>query len=149
MNQKLLQTPAVTDAVRIAVALRAARTAIGWNQQEFADKVGVAKSSIARFETLEIEPKGSFLVNAMRVFKEAGVTLAIFEDENVNLAIHPAALNEAGRRLADEVMRRSDRDTKRRMTVAYTRRLLGDTTAEEASREFAAVGQPGPKPTKI
>ena len=45
---------------KIIVAIRAARAAIGWNQQEFADRMGVAKSTVARIETLEIAAKGDF-----------------------------------------------------------------------------------------
>ena len=42
----------ILDNGRIAVAIRTARTALGWSQQEFADRMGVAKSTIARIETL-------------------------------------------------------------------------------------------------
>jgi len=45
------------DNLKIAVALRAARTALGWNQQEMADLTNVSKSTIARIETLEMAVK--------------------------------------------------------------------------------------------
>ena len=53
---------------KIVVAIRAARSAIGWNQQEFADRMGVAKSTVARIETLEIAAKGDFVLRALRIF---------------------------------------------------------------------------------
>jgi predicted transcriptional regulator len=40
------------ENMKIAVAIRAARTAIGWSQQELADKFKVSRPTIARMETL-------------------------------------------------------------------------------------------------
>ena len=49
------------EGAKIAVVLRAARAAIGWNQQQFADKMGVAKSTVARIETLDMAQGPTFL----------------------------------------------------------------------------------------
>jgi transcriptional regulator with XRE-family HTH domain len=145
---KLLQISHVSDNVRIAVALRAARTAIGWNQQEFADRMGVAKSSIARIETLEIAPKAAFLTKALRLLKEAGVAIELFQAEVISLVIEPSALIEAARRLGDDALRRTDRDATRRKSAAYSRRLMGETSAEETERREVAAAEQLHQPSK-
>jgi len=95
--------------VKIAVALRTARAAIGWNQQEFADVMGVAKSTIARIETLEVSPRADVLLQAMEVFRHAGVEVDFFNAEKLAVVVNPDALNNAELRLMNEALRRSDR----------------------------------------
>ena len=95
--------------VKIAVALRTARAAIGWNQQEFADVMGVAKSTIARIETLEVSPRADLLLQAMEVFRHAGVEVDFFNAEKLAVVVNPEALNNAELRLMNEALRRSDR----------------------------------------
>jgi len=95
--------------VKIAVALRAARAAIGWNQQEFADVMGVAKSTIARIETLEVSPRADVLLQAMEVFRRAGVEVDFFNAEKLTLVVNLEAINNAELRLMNEALRRSDR----------------------------------------
>ena len=95
--------------VKIAVALRTARAAICWNQQEFADVMGVAKSTIARIETLEVSPRADLLLQAMEVFRHAGVEVDFFNAEKLAVVVNPEALNNAELRLMNEALRRSDR----------------------------------------
>lgn len=95
--------------VKIAVALRAARAAIGWNQQEFADEMTIAKSTIARIETLEVSPKADLLLHAMEVFRSAGVEVDFFSGGNLTVVVDTQALENAELRLMNEALRRSDR----------------------------------------
>lgn len=95
--------------VKIAVALRTARAAIGWNQQEFADEMGVAKSTIARIETLEVSPRADLLLQAMELFGRAGIEVDFFKSENLTLVVTAQALDGAEIRLMDDALRRSDR----------------------------------------
>ena len=97
------------ENIKIAVALRSARTALGWNQQEFADKMLVAKSTIARIETLEMTPKADFLTRALRLFHDAGVSVDLLHAEKIVLGVEFAGLREAKRRLENDNLRRSDR----------------------------------------
>lgn len=97
------------DNGKIAVALRTARAAAGWNQQEFADRMGVAKSTIARIETLEMAAKGDFLLKAMRLFREAGIEVDLYAPTNLPILISDIAVAMAVDALADETRRRSDR----------------------------------------
>jgi transcriptional regulator with XRE-family HTH domain len=97
------------ENLKIAVALRAARTAIGWNQQEMADLTGVAKSTIARIETLEMTAKADYLTRVLRLFRELDVTVDLLEADRVGFTIGPKGLAEAQSRLEDDAKRRSDR----------------------------------------
>lgn len=97
------------ENVKIAVALRSARIALGWSQQEFADKMEVAKSTIARIETLEMVAKADFLTRALRIFRDAGVVVDLLHEDKVAFTIEIVGLREAQDRLQNEAMRRSDR----------------------------------------
>lgn len=99
----------VLEGVKIAVALRSARIAIGWNQLEFADKLEVAKSTVARIETLEVAPKAELLIKALRIFRDAGVVIDLLSLDKVVVTVETAGLQEALSRLNNEQMRRADR----------------------------------------
>ena len=55
---------------RFALAMRMGRAALGMSQQEFADALGVAKSTVARNETLEMAMRADTLTAMMRLFRE-------------------------------------------------------------------------------
>ena len=100
---------ASSENVKIAVAIRSARTAIGWNQQEFADLMGTAKSTITRVETLEMGAKADFLNKAMRLFREVGVTVDLYQLDAISILVEPKAVLLAKSRLEDGLLKRSDR----------------------------------------
>jgi transcriptional regulator with XRE-family HTH domain len=97
------------DNGKIAVAIRTARTALGWSQQEFAEKMGVAKSTVARIETLEMATRGDFVVRAMQLFRQAGVEVDLTDIKTLPITVHGPAIWEAVESLADQTKRRSDR----------------------------------------
>lgn len=97
------------ENVKIAIAIRTARAAIGWNQQEFADKMGVAKSTVARIETLEMGAKADFLIRAIQLFRQAGVEIDLAGSATIQLDVGQAAILGAIAALEDESKRRSDR----------------------------------------
>lgn len=97
------------EEIKIAVALRSARTALGWSQQEFADRMQVAKSTVARIETLEMDPKAEFLNRALWQFKAYGLSVDLLNPDTVIVTIEKPALSEAKSRLSDDKMRRTDR----------------------------------------
>jgi len=99
------------DNGRIAVGVRTARAAAGWNQQEFADRMGVAKSTIARIETLEMAAKADFLIKAMRLFREAGIEVDLHSGAGLSLQVSDLALAAAVDALRDDSKRRSDRNS--------------------------------------
>lgn len=100
------------ESGKIAVALRTARTArtaIGWNQQEFADLMGVAKTTVARIETLEMSARAEFISKAMRLFREAGVEVDLYDASSLPLTISSVAVTKAVDDLMDDSKRRKDR----------------------------------------
>ena len=80
------------DNGKIAVAIRTARAAAGWNQQEFADLMKVAKSTVARIETLEIAAKGDFVMRAMRLFRESGIDVDLMAVTDLPIRISDLAI---------------------------------------------------------
>ena len=99
------------DNGKIAVAIRTARAAAGWNQQEFADLMKVAKSTVARIETLEIAAKGEFVMRAMRLFRENGIDVDLMSASDLPLRISDRAIAASVDAIKDETNRRSDRKT--------------------------------------
>ncbi|WP_151636866.1 helix-turn-helix domain-containing protein [Noviherbaspirillum aerium] len=102
-------TEALLRKVSVAVALRAARTALGWSQQEFAEKLGISKITIARIETVEGAAKAELLMHALALFRDAGVTVDLLNDQEITLHIRHEGLAQAAMRLQNEEMRRADR----------------------------------------
>jgi transcriptional regulator with XRE-family HTH domain len=99
------------DNGKIAVAIRTARAAAGWNQQEFADLMKVAKSTVARVETLEIAAKGHFVMRAMRLFRENGIDVDLMSASDLPIRISDRAIAASIDAIKDETNRRSDRKT--------------------------------------
>lgn len=105
------------ENLKIAVALRTARTALGWSQQEFSEKMGVAKSTIARIETLEMTAKADFLTRALRLFKDDGVLVDLLASDSVTFVVESDGLAQAQARLQDERMRRKERQQDRTINI--------------------------------
>lgn len=99
------------ESGKIAVALRTARAAAGWNQGEFALLMGVAKTTVARIETLEMSARAEFISKAMRLFREAGIEVDLYESDSIPLKIKASAVEKAIADLHDINKRRSDRRT--------------------------------------
>ena len=97
------------QSCKIAVAIRTARAAAGWNQEEFAKLMGVAKTTIARIETLEMSARAEFLSKAMRLFREAGIEIDLYESDSIPIIVKAAAINRAIADLQDDSKRRVDR----------------------------------------
>ncbi len=105
------------ENLKIAVALRTGRTALGWGQQELADSADVAKSTIARIETLEMAAKADFLTRVLRLYQEHGVTVDLLQADKVSFTVGIEAFKEARSRLENEAMRRSDRRNGRNLNA--------------------------------
>ena len=65
---------------RFALAMRMGRAALSMSQQEFADALGVAKSTVARNETLEMAMRADTLTAMMRLFRERGIDVDLLGD---------------------------------------------------------------------
>ena len=100
------------ENLKIVVAIRAARAAIGWSQQDLAGKLGVPRLAIARLETLAVIPKAELVARLQRLFRDHGVTIDPIFNEGIGFYINEKGLDEAKARLMDDNFRRSDKKTK-------------------------------------
>jgi len=94
---------------KVAVAIRTARAAAGINQQDFSEMMGVAKTTIARIETLEMKATAEFLLDCVYFFKSVGIELDMHDYDNLIIKVSNEAINTAASNLEDVTKRRSDR----------------------------------------
>lgn len=99
------------ESGKIVVALRAARAAAGWNQEEFALLMGVAKTTVARIETLEMSARAEYLSKALRLFNKAGIVIDMSQVDSVPIKVSMMAVSNAVEDLQDVNKRRKDRRT--------------------------------------
>ena len=72
---------------KIVVAIRTARAAAGWSQNEFVDKVGVSLPTICRFESLQTTVSWAFIMQAIHVFREVGIEVDLLKSDNINIVV--------------------------------------------------------------
>ena len=97
---------------KVAVAIRTARAAAGINQEDFAQMMSVAKTTIARIETLEMKATAEFLLDCVYFFKSIGIELDMHDYDNLVIRVSKQAINTAASSLEDVTKRRSDRKVK-------------------------------------
>lgn len=102
------------DAIKLVVALRTARAIVGWSQVEFADKMKLSKSTVARLETKESDVSFTVLKKILTEYKKMGIEIELLYSENLNISIEPKALEAFKERLQDEENRRSDRGVQKK-----------------------------------
>ena len=71
--------------------------------------MGVAKTTVARIETLEMSARAEFITKAMRVFRQNGVDVDLYEPDGIVLNIKAVVIDKALADLIDVDQRRSDR----------------------------------------
>ena len=108
---QIMSNTELLESGKIVVALRTARAAAGWNQGEFADLMGVAKTTVARIETLEMSARAEYLSKAIRLFREAGIEVDLSEIDAVPIKVSMLAVAKAVDDLQDVNKRRKDRRT--------------------------------------
>jgi transcriptional regulator with XRE-family HTH domain len=97
------------DSIKLVVALRTARAIVGWSQVEFAEKMGLSKSTVARLETREADISFTVLKKILSEYKKMGIEIDLLYSANLNISIEPRALEAFRKQLHDEENRRSDR----------------------------------------
>lgn len=97
------------DKIKLAVALRTARAAVGLSQEELAGQLGIAKTTIARTETLEGGLRADQLAAIIRLYKALGVELEFMLENEVVVRLDVKGLATAEGRLLDQNRRRADR----------------------------------------
>jgi len=81
----------ISYRTQVALTIRAARTALGWSQEELARRANISKPTIARIEMSGISPRADTLNTLMQVFKKQGVDVEIDADE-VSIRYNKTAL---------------------------------------------------------
>lgn len=89
-----------SEKVRFALAMRIARVAMGMSQQEFADALGVAKSTVARNETMEMAMRADTLTAMLRVMRENGIEMDLLGSPmSLSVKIEQDALEKVAERM--------------------------------------------------
>lgn len=81
----------ISYRTQVALTIRAARTALGWSQEELAKRASISKPTIARIEMSGISPRADTLNTLMQVFKKQGVDVEMDADE-VSIRYNKTAL---------------------------------------------------------
>ena len=81
----------ISYRTQVALTIRAARTALGWSQEELAKRANISKPTIARIEMSGISPRADTLNTLMQVFKKQGVNVEMDADE-VSIRYNKTAL---------------------------------------------------------
>lgn len=97
------------DKIKIVVALRMARAAVGWSQEELAGKLGMAKTTIARIETGDGALSAEQYFQYERLYREQGLSFRLLQGDEVSVTVNEVALVKAKERLTNAALRRSDR----------------------------------------
>jgi transcriptional regulator with XRE-family HTH domain len=95
--------------VKLAVAMRSARSVVGWSQDELSKLSGIPKITIARFETLEGNLKAEQLMKLLDLYGSMGANLELSEGDGLTLTVEGKMTNLAVERLADNSNRRAER----------------------------------------
>jgi DNA-binding XRE family transcriptional regulator len=90
-----------TESIKVGVALRVCRAALGMNQTDLAALIGISKVTLARVETLESSLKSDALMKAIKAFRDRGLEVDTMSSDGINLKISAAALGLALDKLND------------------------------------------------
>ncbi len=104
------------ETTRLAIALRMARAACQWTQQEMADRLGVTKSVITRNEKPDMAMRADTLVRLVYVMREEKIEIDVFSTldcvrlyavgemlDAMAMRVARAALNISQQAFADQV----------------------------------------------
>jgi len=98
--------------LRTALAIRAVRSAIGYNQEQFATLIGSSKPTVARIETLETLMNPALYERMIMKLRLHGITVDALGHEGVSVLFDEDAIKLLQEQLQDDARRRSDRKKK-------------------------------------
>lgn len=102
------------EHVKLAVALRTARSIAGWSQVELSRNTGIPKITIARVETLEGSLKAEHLIKLLNIYFRLGVKIDLTASEGFVVTVDDKLLKLASDRFQDDANWRSDRKKSRK-----------------------------------
>jgi len=97
---------------KTAFIMKVGRTAMNANQDQFSKMLGVAKTTVARYETGEMELNSSTLLKAIELFKEYGIHVDPLNDQ-VEFKFEQKAIDKLESDLKNIDQRRSDYKVRR------------------------------------
>lgn len=103
------------EHVKLAVALRTARSIVGWSQDELARNSGIPKITLARVETLEGSLKAEHLMKLLSIYKSLGVSVDLGIDGGFQVTVDQRLLDLAFARFKDDANWRADRKRGRKL----------------------------------
>jgi len=99
----------LSHQIKLSVALRVARTAMGWSQDEMAQSLGIAKTTLARAETAEGNLSTAQLSQILSLYKANGIEVEFMLGNDLSLKVSESGLLKAQSKWLDASSRRSDR----------------------------------------
>lgn len=120
----------VFELAKIVVSLRTARAALGWSQEEAANKLGIGKSTIARVETMEGGTTAETLTTMVRAYAAAGVRVDFMFGDDVTITISKKAIENVEGQLNDDTLRRPDRKMTDRLKNLRVEQLRNEGLSE-------------------
>lgn len=83
----------IENIVKVVATLRMARSAVGLSQDEVVASLGMAKSTLARIETLGSEPSANTLMNLLNFYKSLGVDIDFLSGDGVTVKLTDSGLS--------------------------------------------------------
>ena len=96
------------EAAKIALAMRTARVAAGWNQAELAANIGVSLPTIARMESLGVSMNATSIIKAMSLFRQSCIDVDMYQPDAITITINKKAIDKAAAGFADAINRRDE-----------------------------------------
>ena len=103
---------AIVD-IRAAMVFRAARTALGWSQEDAAHHSGLAKTTIARIETISSQNSLNNVFSLISTYQAFGIEISNLMHDDVTIKINKQAMQEAAQNIKNPERKRSDTGQKR------------------------------------
>lgn len=91
-----------------AMVIRGMRALIGISQIELANELGIAKTTIARLETLDGKMKPQQFTQVLEYFSNRGVTYSVNSENGLTISVSAEAFQSFLLRIGDTSNRRAD-----------------------------------------
>ena len=101
------------DRAKLALAIRAARAASGLTQKEFAAKIGLATTTLARLEVMDSDISAILLIKFINYFKDLGIDVDLFTDNKVSFTLTEEAISAFSDKMNNVNNRRTDKGARR------------------------------------
>ena len=94
--------------MRAAIALRAARAALGWSQEDVANHTGLAKTTVARLETASGQCSLSNVFSLVSAYSTFGIHISDLMQEPVTITYTAKTVENAFSNVSNTVRKRKE-----------------------------------------